>query len=235
MEKMKADYEAAMKDPAQAAQIKAMEQAMTSPQYQQQMSAMGNYFQSPELKEKMEGLKDDPELKDFFEAIKKEGPGAMMKYWDDPVLLQKFAQKMGPPPAPTPQAPPEITTLLAACKYGDLEAVEDFLAVGKDVNETDEVGRTPLHFAAAIDHVEITCELLKAGASVDNVDQKNNTPLHYAAGYGRLDCVQILLDAGADISIENDTGKTAGALAKLEPRNPIQQSEELMGKLGVSA
>lgn len=52
-------------------------------------------------------------------------------------------------------AVPEITTLLEAARYGDLEAVEDFIAIGKEVTTADKEGRTPLHYAAAIDHVEV--------------------------------------------------------------------------------
>jgi ankyrin repeat protein len=37
-----------------------------------------------------------------------------------------------------------VNDLLDAAKYGDMEAVEDFLAIGKDVNMKDDVGRTPL-------------------------------------------------------------------------------------------
>jgi hypothetical protein len=37
-----------------------------------------------------------------------------------------------------------VNDLLDAAKYGDMEAVEDFIAIGKDVNMKDEVGRTPL-------------------------------------------------------------------------------------------
>ena len=39
---------------------------------------------------------------------------------------------------------PEVNDLLDAAKYGDMEAVEDFIAIGKDVNMKDDVGRTPL-------------------------------------------------------------------------------------------
>ena len=35
------------------------------------------------------------------------------------------------------------------CRYGDTEAVEDFLAIGKDVNRRDEQQRTAMHYAVA--------------------------------------------------------------------------------------
>ena len=34
-------------------------------------------------------------------------------------------------------------------RYGDTEAIEDFLAIGKDVNAGDDQGRTALHYAVA--------------------------------------------------------------------------------------
>ena len=51
-------------------------------------------------------------------------------------------------------------------RYGDLEAVEDFLAVGKDANMRDPEGRTPLFIAVAYNHAPIVEELLRAGADV---------------------------------------------------------------------
>ncbi len=52
-------------------------------------------------------------------------------------------------------------------RYGDLEAVEDFIAVGKDVNESDEEDRTPLHYAVAYNHAEIVDELIANGANLE--------------------------------------------------------------------
>lgn len=99
-------------------------------------------------------------------------------------------------------------------RYGDLEAVEDFLAIGKDVNMTDSEQRTPLHFASGTGHAEIASALIDAGANVSATDNQGNTPLHYAAGYGRPALVELLLDAGADASARNNAGKAAADLAK---------------------
>ena len=74
-------------------------------------------------------------------------PQAMMKYYNDPKFLAKLGSKISdvvPTPSaaaaaaaagagPAAAAMPEINTLLDAAKYGDLEAVEDFIAIGKDV------------------------------------------------------------------------------------------------------
>lgn len=117
------------------------------------------------------------------------------------------------------------------CRHGDVEAAEDFIAVGKDVNMQDAEGRSPLHYAAAHNHTRVAKVLTEAGANTEVADSKANTPLHYAAGYGRLDVVDILLQAGANAAAVNHTGKTALELAKLSEQNPILQDSDLMTKL----
>jgi ankyrin repeat protein len=106
--------------------------------------------------------------------------------------------------------------------------VEDFLAIGKDVNMADEQQRSPLHYAAAYDHAEVAQALLDAGAKLEAVDSKSNTPLHSAAGYGRGELVVLLLEKGANKGAKNETGKTPAELATMDPRNPVGQDEGLM-------
>ncbi len=80
------------------------------------------------------------------------GPAALTKFWNDEALLAKISQRLGgatggPPPPQAqaaPQGPPEVTNLFEAARYGDIEAVEDFLSIKKDVNEQDKEGRSPL-------------------------------------------------------------------------------------------
>ena len=142
----------------------------------------------------------------------------MAKFWNDEKLLLKISQRLGgaagqgPPPQAAPQKPPEVTNLLEACRWGDLEAAEDFIAIGKKVDEADKEGRTALyvvaplraplrwrrahsrsaacrHFAVAFGRGEVGLQILKmlleAGAKPDAVDAKKNTTLHYAAGCAR--------------------------------------------------
>ena len=100
------------------------------------------------------------------------------------------------------------------CRHGDLEAVEDFIAVGKDVNEADANGRTPLHYAVAFDHQDVLKTLISAKANVEAKENLQNTPLHYACGYGRGECAEMLVDAGANTHATNATGKTGLELVK---------------------
>lgn len=63
------------------------------------------------------------------------------------------AAPAAPPPLLPACLPPRhllpVLPVLPAARYGDEEAVEDFLAIGKDVNEADKEGRTPIHYVRA--------------------------------------------------------------------------------------
>lgn len=234
-----------LQDPKVLAGLKAM---MAKPEVQQQMSQMMSAYQNPAMQQKMQELKNDPELADMFADIQKNGMAAMMKYWNDPKLLAKIGQKVGDVNpestagqvaaaavasgvAAPAQAIPEVDNLIDAARVGDEEAVEDFVAIGKDVNMADKEGRTPLHFAAAYGRAPIARTLIDAGAKLEVVDSMSNTPLHYAAGYGRPGMVELLLEAGASRAAKNNTGKTPAELCKLDPRNPVGQDSELLAKL----
>ncbi|PNW70016.1 hypothetical protein CHLRE_17g702200v5 [Chlamydomonas reinhardtii] len=239
----------AMKDPAFAKRMQEMQEMMKRPEVQQQMAAMQAAMQNQALQQRMASLKDDPEFADIFADIQKGGMQALMKYYNDPEFLAKLGDKLGdvapavgapaaavrPPPAAAaaaaPTEAPEINNIRDAAKYGDEEAVEDFIAIGKDLNEPDAQGRTALHYSVAYDHPVIAKMLVDEGANLEARDSLNNTPLHYAAGYGRVALARMLLDAGADKTVQNNTGKTPIDLAKLDGRNPINADAELIKRL----
>lgn len=191
----------------------------------------------------------------MFEEIQTAGMPALMKYMNDPEWLAKVGAKMGDvaemlaagggagaggvggaaaagaPTAAATAAIPTVNNLFDAAKAGDLEAVEDFVAIGRDVDEADEGGRTPLHFAVAYGHAAVARELLGSGASLDAREKQGNTPLHYACGYGRAELVNLLVGAGADASAENGEGKTPLELVTGEPRNPLNADKDTLGAL----
>jgi hypothetical protein len=47
------------------------------------------------MKAKMDALKEDPEMAEIMKEIETGGPSAMMKYWNDPKVLQKISGAMG--------------------------------------------------------------------------------------------------------------------------------------------
>ena len=107
-----------------------------------------------------------------------------------------------------------VSVCVCMYRYGDLEAAEDFIAIGKDVNAADPDGRTPLHYAVAYNQHDVLKVLIDASANLEAEDNKQNTPLHYACGYGRGLCVESLIDAGANTGATNSTGKTGLDLVK---------------------
>lgn len=93
----------------------------------------------------------------------------------------------GPPPPPQALAEdvesgPEIETLIDAAKYGDLEAVEDFIDVGKGLDEADVEQRTALHFAAGAGHGAVVQALVAAGADQAARDSKGEFPTPVGVG-----------------------------------------------------
>ena len=130
------------------------------------------------MRKRIADLKDDPDFVEFFQDVQKNGPSAMMKYSNDAAFLKKLNDKLGgedairaavggdipvtagaPAAAAAPAPPPEVETLHDAARYGDVEAVEDFIAVGKDVNARDSSQRTPLHYAIAFGKGEVGEEI----------------------------------------------------------------------------
>ncbi|KAL4420240.1 hypothetical protein ABPG77_011064 [Micractinium sp. CCAP 211/92] len=237
---LKAALEQAQSNPEVAAKMKQMEEAMANPAMQAQMSQMMSAMGNPAFMQKMAELREDPELKPVFEEIKTGGMAAMMKYMNDPRFLAKIGEKMGdldasmmggaPAAAAAPPPPPEVNNILDAAKYGDLEAIEDYMAIGKGDLADSEL-RTALHYAVAYDRAPAVKALLDNGADTTACDKGGNPPLHYAAGYGREECVRLLLAAGADITVTNDKGQTAAEVVKSEPRNPLNQNASLLAVL----
>ena len=80
--------------------------------------------------------------------------------------------------------------------------------------KTDANGWTPLHWAAAGDHMSIVKVLLSQRVDVNAQDKNGWTPLHWAASKGYADVVKLLLARNADVSIQDAIGMTPFKLAE---------------------
>ena len=97
-----------------------------------------------------------------------------------------------------------------AAGRGDLSKVKELLENTPSlVDEKNERGKTPLHFAAERGHVEVVGYLLEKGADVDAKNLAGETPLHYAAGYSHIEVIKLLLKSGADVNARSDSEDTA--------------------------
>ena len=63
------------------------------------MASLMASMQSPDaassIESRLASLKEDPELAPVLKEIESGGPTAMMKYWNDPAVLEKLSKAMG--------------------------------------------------------------------------------------------------------------------------------------------
>lgn len=74
------------------------------------------------------------------------------------------------------------------------------------LNEKDNTGCSPLHYASREGHIRSLENLIRLGACINLKNNNNESPLHFAARYGRYNTVRQLLDSekGAFIINESD-------------------------------
>lgn len=87
---------------------------------------------------------------------------------------------------------------------GDLEQVTTFLNTpGANINQQDNLGRTPLHLAALghdTQNASVVQFLLDRGADFNREDNYGISPLGEAALSDKQKLVQLMLDHGADVN-----------------------------------
>ena len=90
-----------------------------------------------------------------------------------------------------------------AAQDGDLKEVKRLVGEGVPVDKFDEIGMTPLHYAADAGHLDVARFLIASGADVNAHDeaQIGETPLGQVAGNCSYEMAELLVDAGADPTI----------------------------------
>ncbi len=86
----------------------------------------------------------------------------------------------------------------------DHHAARLLISLGADVNAKDDLGRTPLFFAAAYNRMNLAKLLILNGADVNAKD--SGIPLHVAAYRGHLNIVNLLIEEGAEINLKDTLG-----------------------------
>ena len=100
--------------------------------------------------------------------------------------------------------------LLKACQNGQKEVTRKLLTRdGVSINQKDNLGYTPLHYACKKGYFDIVKLLLDNGAEVNIFSRKEITPLQLAAANGNKNVIKILIEAGAKIDAQDKAGKTA--------------------------
>jgi len=108
--------------------------------------------------------------------------------------------------------------LHAAAVAGDVGKVRALLGLVPEVrgirlnaDDQDDQGRTALHYAAEMGHVEVCRVLLSVAGEIISHKAKGlfgSTALHTAAANGQREAVEFLIWHDADVMLKNDNGST---------------------------
>jgi uncharacterized protein len=114
---------------------------------------------------------------------------------------------------------------------GNLEAVQQHIQAGTNINEQDPFGgSSPLISASLFDKPQIAQVLIDAGADVNFQNKDGATPLHTAAFFCRPAIVKMLLDKGADKTIRNKFGATPYE-SVAGPFADVKEAYDMMGQM----
>ena len=104
---------------------------------------------------------------------------------------------------------PPSMDIHTATVMGNLDAIEQHIKAGSDLDKKDDYGSTALITAAVFGKTEVALALIEGGADVNLQNNDGSTPLYCAAFFCRTEIVQALLVKGADKNIMNNFGSTA--------------------------
>merc|ERR1711916_157767 len=97
----------------------------------------------------------------------------------------------------------------SASIQGNLARVDYWLQMGRSVDEQDEHGFTPLHWASRKGHDDIVTRLVQMRANANARNCASDIPLHYSASEGHLLITRMLCEnASSDVNAANRYGNT---------------------------
>jgi len=92
---------------------------------------------------------------------------------------------------------------------GNLRVVEDLIALGANVNATNNDQEAPMHYAALKGYLKILRILIEKEANIDIRDNIGMTPFMLATMRGHNEVAKEILKYKPDISIKSSLGNTA--------------------------
>lgn len=105
-----------------------------------------------------------------------------------------------------------VPIVMAAARYGSVEALEFLLEMGADISASDGLDGV-LHSAAASGNEFVLLKSIDSSRGDLNVAGRNGTPLMHAVRHRKSSCALILLNAGANPNARGRCGKTAAHAA----------------------
>ncbi|XP_030055577.1 integrin-linked protein kinase-like [Microcaecilia unicolor] len=99
--------------------------------------------------------------------------------------------------------------IFTQCREGNAVAVRLWLDnTENDLNQGDDHGFSPLHWACREGRSNVVDMLIMRGARINVMNRGDDTPLHLAASHGHRDIVQKLIQYKSDINAVNEHGNT---------------------------
>ncbi|MDZ5472580.1 M48 family metallopeptidase [Bacillus sp. 31A1R] len=99
--------------------------------------------------------------------------------------------------------------LMDAASTNDVDEIARLISEGEDVNQADDEGSTPLHWAIQDYSYEAVELLLQEGANPNTANIYDTTPLISAVFMGDAEMVSLLLEYGVDTNYVDSEGYTA--------------------------
>ena len=91
------------------------------------------------------------------------------------------------------------TPLMLAARFNDVKVVEYLIEKGASLEKQDDMGFSPIHYAAMGGKTTNILRLIELGDDVlRKVNRRDQYPISLAAEYGHTEAVQLLLEHGAD-------------------------------------
>ncbi len=103
-----------------------------------------------------------------------------------------------------------------AAKKGDMKLLKEWKKSGRDLDQSNGDGTTPLIMAALGGQFEVAKYLVENKANVNAMSRDRNAVIHSAAFLGRLEIVRLLVEHGANVQVKNRDGATAVQIASQE-------------------
>ncbi|XP_073975481.1 integrin linked kinase [Rhodnius prolixus] len=95
------------------------------------------------------------------------------------------------------------------CREGNAMQVRVWLDdTEHDMNQGDDHGFSPLHWACKEGHIKIVELLMSRGSRINATNRGDDTPLHLASAHGHKEIVHLLLRSKADVNFTNEHGNT---------------------------
>lgn len=97
--------------------------------------------------------------------------------------------------------------LIETVKVGDAKDIENLIAEGQDIEQTDDYGWTALNWAAGKGDVRIIQKLLEIALNIANTGKDKRTAYKIALAAAHVECAEILQNAEKKAGLEIESKK----------------------------